>query len=299
MNLNDLLVMASDKAVKFVLEGEIVRVFIPDDVPQFLQNRLRAHQKEIVAYLEGDNIVDCCDCGRATSKLVRIRGIGTRKLFKLCWPCHEERYGVSPIYEWNTYPPGKTPSAKNEARKKFHRHQAINPYLTRKAIAGDEPFSLASFFRDHLKIDAAGLVRFQEVCETYLEWAARNHIAVVPLNIFTEFVEKQGCERIDIDGLIHFSNLEPTCLSPEPNRRWNTEIKALAERILSLTRDDLPPAPFEFRQGETVVDSEKFLTAFQNGIRYGQDHPRARTGVLQDEMRILWMLLNPYGSGIG
>ena len=73
-----------------------------------------------------------------------------------------------------------------------------------------------------------------------------------------------------------------------PSCYWNKVDLFLADLVLGLTDKDLPPAPFEFRQGEIVFDTRTFLSAFQDEVRCGENHPRSRTGILQDDMKILW-----------
>ena len=296
MKLTDLLILASEKQIRFEVKGDKLRVTIPDKVPQYLVNQLRARREEIVTFMKGDDIVDCRDCGRTTSRLVRIRDIGTSKPFKLCWSCYEGRCGVLPAYDWQIYPSGKVRSSKEEAQKRFRSSQDLHPYLTQKAIAGGEPFRLGLFFEDHLRIDSTCSIPFKEVCEIYLAWAAYNYVAVAPVTVFTAFMQNMGCERVDADGPIHFSNVSITRVSPKPRHRWDDETKVLAERVLKLRQEDLPPAPFEFRPGETVIDSKRFLAAFQNEIRAGEDHPRSQTGVLQEDMRMLGQLLQSTGN---
>ena len=204
----------------------------------------------------------------------------------LCWPCFEEKFGDLPPFEWVNC------RSKRSAKKQITKPRGIKPFLMQKAIAGDQPFCLSDFFNDHLKNDPTYSVLYREVVDFYLEWAESTGSPAVPAIAFVQFMESRGCDRTTMDGQVYFSNLSFTRLSLKSRHRWNDETRTLAARILRLTPGDLPPEPFEFRQGETVIDSEEFLTAFQKEIRCGEDHPRARTGVLQDEMRILWRLLN-------
>lgn len=55
--------------------------------------------------------------------------------------------------------------------------------------------------------------------------------------------------------------------------------------IQSVTLDHLPPAPFRVNHFTTVVDPGKWLAKLQEEARDGLDHPRARTGVLQREIK--------------
>lgn len=63
---------------------------------------------------------------------------------------------------------------------------------------------------------------------------------------------------------------------------WPT---AAAEFVLTLSADDLPPAPWEFGPGRTIVDSAKFLTNMQMEIRIGPSSPTAFYGALQKDIQ--------------
>ncbi|HEY3392414.1 MAG TPA: hypothetical protein VGK58_06895 [Lacipirellulaceae bacterium] len=63
---------------------------------------------------------------------------------------------------------------------------------------------------------------------------------------------------------------------------WPAAIGALADFVLLLTAEDLPPAPFAFRQYSTVVDAEKFLRLLQADIRAGPHGQRS--GCLHDDL---------------
>lgn len=169
----------------------------------------------------------------------------------------------------------------------------------KKAVAGQEPFSLEKFFDERFELNSRCHVQFGDVVDFYLEWAEATGSPAVPAIAFVQFMESKGCDRTTKDGQVYFSSLSFTRLSPIPRHRWDDETRALAQRILALTPEDLPQAPFEFRQGEMVPDTELFLKAFQREIRCGEDHPRSRTGVLQDEMQVLWKILNSERGGDG
>jgi hypothetical protein len=240
--------------------------------------------------------IRCRNCGRVTSRLQRVHATGTGWPYQLCWPCFKETFGGLPPFEWINCGSKQSVRSNGSAKKELPSPRGIKPAMMEKAIKGDQPFCLAGFFNDHLKYDPAYSILLQEVVDCYLEWADTTVSRVVPAIAFIQFMESKGCDRITMNGQVYFANLRFTCLSLKPRHRWEDETRALAERILKLTPEDLPPVPFESRQGERVIDSEKFLTSFQGEIRYGEDHPRSRTGALQEEMRILWGLL---GSGRG
>jgi hypothetical protein len=65
-------------------------------------------------------------------------------------------------------------------------------------------------------------------------------------------------------------------------RGWPADVGALADFVLLLTADDLPPAPFALRQDSTVIDTDKFLRAIQADIRAGPHGPRS--GSLQRDL---------------
>ncbi len=66
---------------------------------------------------------------------------------------------------------------------------------------------------------------------------------------------------------------------------WSTEHQRLADRVLALTPFDLPPTPWRLRQGITVHDNGKFLHWLQQDAKLGPRSPRARNGVLQEDMK--------------
>lgn len=207
--LSSLLTKLTENGITFKLEGDSLCACLPDRVPQDLMGRLRAIKADIESHLRQEECrqsiadgkethegripknpyphVSCRNCGRVTSRLQRVRAVGTGWLYQLCWPCYKKAFGILPPYLWHKEPEHKT------------------------------------FF-----------------------------------------------------------------LSP---CQWNEVDMFLADFVLGLTIKDLPVAPFEFRQGETVIDVERFITAFQREVRYGKNHPRSRTGILQDDMKILWELL--------
>jgi hypothetical protein len=80
---------------------------------------------------------------------------------------------------------------------------------------------------------------------------------------------------------------------PPPTRLpdWPAGVCAAADFALLLTVDDLPPAPFTFGRGVTVVDAEKFLTSIQADVRRGRLGPRAKPAVLHAELLRLRDLL--------
>lgn len=243
--------------------------------------------------------ISCRTCGRVTSRLQRVHAAGTGWPYRLCWPCYKKLFGCLPPFEWRRNFSDQTRKSEISARKQFARPRGIKPFLTQKAMAGDEPFCLSVFFNHHLKCDPTCSILFREVVDFYLEWRDATGSPVVPVTAFIPFMESKDCDRITMNGQVYFSNLSFTRLSLRSHHRWDEETRALVDRILTLTPEDLPPTPFDFCQGETVVDSEKYLTAFQNEIRCGEDHPRSCTGVLQDEIRILWHLVSSESTGDG
>ena len=73
---------------------------------------------------------------------------------------------------------------------------------------------------------------------------------------------------------------------------WDEETKRLAERALGLEVYDFPPAPFEIRPGERIIDTGTYLESLKREIRYGESHPRSVNGALQDDLARLWQLQN-------
>ena len=49
----------------------------------------------------------------------------------------------------------------------------------------------------------------------------------------------------------------------------------------------LPGGPFEYKQGHTVIDGERFLFMLRKDIERGPQGPRARTGTLQEDIKAL------------
>jgi len=75
---------------------------------------------------------------------------------------------------------------------------------------------------------------------------------------------------------------------PLPSVEWPA---ALADFCLLLAPDDLPSVPFKLDLATTVVDGRRYLQALQTEIRSGPSGPRARRGILQDELQRLRVAL--------
>jgi len=61
--------------------------------------------------------------------------------------------------------------------------------------------------------------------------------------------------------------------NPERGLGWPKDVAVLVDFVLLLSVDDLPPAPFDFGSGATVVDAAMFLRWLQADVRRG---PKAR-----------------------
>lgn len=68
---------------------------------------------------------------------------------------------------------------------------------------------------------------------------------------------------------------------------WDTNVAAAADFILLLLPSDLPPTPFSFGTGRTVLNRDKFLRSIQADIRCGVDGPRSLLGTLQEDLLTL------------
>ena len=67
-------------------------------------------------------------------------------------------------------------------------------------------------------------------------------------------------------------------------KEWSATNKQLIEWFLSA---QVPEAPFQLRQAEMVANPIKFWVALRKEIECGADGCRARTGVLQSDLRAL------------
>lgn len=94
--------------------------------------------------------------------------------------------------------------------------------------------------------------------------------------------EKRTEDVTDVTGSAeaHQSTAEPT-----------SRLGSLADLILLLTPDDLPPTPFELTPCRLVVDRHRFLASLQSDIRLGASSPRYRSGVLQEDLQTVRDLL--------
>ena len=68
------------------------------------------------------------------------------------------------------------------------------------------------------------------------------------------------------------------------------EFVDLYEWIQTVEPEDLPPPPFELKTGITVIGRERFLRSLQQQC-LTPDHPRARIGGLQEDLRSLYKIL--------
>lgn len=88
----------------------------------------------------------------------------------------------------------------------------------------------------------------------------------------------------------------PSPAPPKPPfTAWpDADTAAAADFCLLLTRDDLPPAPFEFGgRWCIVINRERFLAGIQADAKAGPRGPRAKTGALRvDLLRLRTMLLD-------
>tara|TARA_R110002074_G_scaffold105742_4_gene228405 strand:+ start:3228 stop:3473 length:246 start_codon:yes stop_codon:yes gene_type:complete len=76
------------------------------------------------------------------------------------------------------------------------------------------------------------------------------------------------------------------------NKASANQIGALMDWAITLTPEDLPTVPWEFRKGMSVINNKKFLVSLQRDIRRGPTkNPRARFGVLQEDVIIIWNLI--------
>jgi hypothetical protein len=94
----------------------------------------------------------------------------------------------------------------------------------------------------------------------------------------------------DWNTLVRSNRMERAPHKPQeaaPPSYWTAEDARLAEWALSLTPDDLPPAPWNLRPGEVVADNAGFLAALQRECRAAPRGPRAKMGTLQAELRRL------------
>lgn len=96
-------------------------------------------------------------------------------------------------------------------------------------------------------------------------------------------VEEDGLDRDAAE--FEFGSYEPT--PPLPVTYWPAGVGKRADFAMLLTAEDLPTAPFEVSRGRVVVNPEKFLRALQADVKHGANGPRARTGVLHDELLLL------------
>jgi hypothetical protein len=71
----------------------------------------------------------------------------------------------------------------------------------------------------------------------------------------------------------------------QASTEWPASTGAAIDYVLLLTPEDMPPAPFDLRQGSVVVDAGKFLRAVQADIRTGPRGPRA--GTVHDDVQRL------------
>ncbi len=62
--------------------------------------------------------------------------------------------------------------------------------------------------------------------------------------------------------------------------------------VSHLGPEDLPRAPFPLDKSRTVVDKTKFLSHLQEDVARGAQGPRARTGSVQEDCRILRGILS-------
>jgi hypothetical protein len=79
----------------------------------------------------------------------------------------------------------------------------------------------------------------------------------------------------------------PLQLQQDTLSYWTAEDAKLAEWVLTLAPDDLPPAPWKPCPWKTIIDNAVFLAALQAECRLAPRVPRANTGVLQADLRRL------------
>ncbi len=60
--------------------------------------------------------------------------------------------------------------------------------------------------------------------------------------------------------------------------------------VLYLLYEAMPSEPFQFDQARFVSDPVLFLVRLYRDVQVGPQGPRARTGALQEDLRLLYML---------
>lgn len=68
---------------------------------------------------------------------------------------------------------------------------------------------------------------------------------------------------------------------------WSDEDQVLVDWIINLQQENLPVEPFDLYQGVRVISSARFLASLKQQVESGPSSARARSGVLQGDLRQL------------
>lgn len=79
---------------------------------------------------------------------------------------------------------------------------------------------------------------------------------------------------------------------------WSDEDQVLVDWIINLQQEQLPIEPFDLYHGVRVISSAGFLASLKQQVECGPSNARARSGVLQDDLRQLMEIVKNKQTGI-
>ena len=110
-----------------------------------------------------------------------------------------------------------------------------------------------------------------------------------------------GCSRVttprEFDRLVDPWTLEPRRPPERAVTEWSPEAQTLIDWFISAGRELIPSEPFRLAPHIRVTEPAKFAAALAGDIEAGPERPRAVTGALLGELRMLRAFLEAQTAG--